>query len=519
MSPIVSLSLLRMRGRTSEEWISLVRVMILLLLLPALWFGIIRVTQPGANGSIVLFGGYVILLALGPRWLRPLRKTDLIIASDILVVTLVVSISGNLSSPFIYLYYVTILEAAARLNLRQAIAASVAMAAMIVLLWVRSGEIAVLETTGFRLGAIIAGGFLLALLLSVLVQEYRATRERAQWAEQLDRQLREATAQLEEQLQELRFYNELAGRLSGELRVEGVLEILLQVFLAATGLSKGVAYVLGEDEVPQFTAALGMDWGKADRETESLSLPTLPAGTTGGEVLIHRSAGDDGPPAQFVAYVPLIRAGSLRAWLCGLGAAPESFPEPVLRRIRGMAAQGVSAVEAARLYEEVQRMVSVNPARSLYPWNQLQRLVAEEIRRCTELVLVFSLAEIQLEDYGGTSWTEDHDRDLALRRVVKLLQTSLRRVDVISHDGAGRFVLLLSRVSKTQAVEILKRLTQKLEEDSLAARLLEVNRLKVTAGLVTFPEDGNMASDLFDKLRDLVAQGPSTPSQVHVPTS
>jgi 23S rRNA U2552 (ribose-2'-O)-methylase RlmE/FtsJ len=219
-----------------------------------------------------------------------------------------------------------------------------------------------------------------------------------------------------------------------------------------------------------------------------------------------------------VVYVPLVRAGSLRAWLCGVGAAPGAWSDAARRRLRGLATQGVSALEAARLHEEVQRMVSVNPTRALYPWNGLHRLIAEEIRRSTELVLVFSLAEVVLEDYGGASWSEDRDRDLVLRRVVKILQASLRRVDVVAHDGAGRFVLMLSRVSKMQAVEILKRVTQKLEEDSVAARLLEVSRLTVTAGVVTFPEDGSTVPDLVDKLRGLMEQGPAIPGRVHVPT-
>jgi len=508
-----------MRARTSEEWISLVRVVLLLALIPALWFGVIPVTQPAVNATIMLFGAYVIVLALGPRWLGPLRRADLTIALDILVVTVVVIISGNLASPFLYLYYLTILQAAARLNLRQAIAAALAMAGMIVLLWTRAGEVTALETAGFRLGAIIAGGFFLALFLSMLVQEYRATQDRVLWADILDQRLKEATQQLEEQLQELRFYNELASRLSGELRVEGVLEILLEVFLPTVGLSEGAAYILGEDETPRFATARGFDRAEGDHDVGTLSFPALPAGAVGGEVLLHMFVGSEGAPARRMACVPLVRAGSLRAWLGGLGDVPESFPEQVLRRIRGIATQGVSALEAARLHEEVQRMLSVNPNRSLYPWNGLQKLVAEEIRRSTELMLVFSLAEIQLEDYGSTSWIEDQDRDLALRRVVKLLQASLRRVDVASHDGAGRFVLLLARLPKIQSVEVLKRLTQKLEEDSVAARLLEVPRITVTAGVVTFPEDGSTASALLDKLRDLVAQGPSTPARVHMPNS
>ncbi len=46
--------------------------------------------SPPANGVVVLLGGYVIMLALGPQWLRLLRKTDLIVAMDIVVITLVV---------------------------------------------------------------------------------------------------------------------------------------------------------------------------------------------------------------------------------------------------------------------------------------------------------------------------------------------------------------------------------------------------------------------------------------------
>src|SRR5207245_1555359 len=163
-----------------------------------------------------------------------------------------------------------------------AIGSALAMAGLVVLLWTRS-EVTALETAGFRLGAIIAGGFFLALFLSMLVQEYRVTQDRILFAETLDKRLKEATRQLEDQLQELRFDNELAARLSGELRVQGVLEILLEVFLPTIGLSKGVAYILGEDEAPHFAAARGFDWAEGDQEMGAISFPALPAGAAGGE--------------------------------------------------------------------------------------------------------------------------------------------------------------------------------------------------------------------------------------------
>ena len=163
---------------TAEEGISLVRVLLLLSLIPALWFGIIPVTRPEVAPIIILFGAYVIFLAVGSHRLALLHKTDLVITLDLLVVTLVVLISGGVHSPFVYGYYLTILEAAVRMNLRQALAASLAMAGMITLLWLHAGSPAALETTGFRLGVFVASGFFMAMLCGMLVQEYRAARER-----------------------------------------------------------------------------------------------------------------------------------------------------------------------------------------------------------------------------------------------------------------------------------------------------------------------------------------------------
>ena len=501
-------------SRTEEEWISVVRVLVLLTLIPALWFGVISVGHPVSHWIVLLLGGYVILVALGPRWLTALRRVDLIIVLDLIVITLLVVISGTVQSPFLFLYYLTILEAAGRLNLRQAMAASLAMAGVVILLWTQAGRRATFETVGFQLGAFIASGFFLALLFSMLVQEYRSTRER-QLAVLLNRRLREATAQLEEQLEELQFYNDLAARLSGELRVEGVLEILLQVFLETAGLLKGAAYLCGENGIPHFVAARGFAWEEGGQEPGHLSLPALPEEAIGGEVVVHPYEPADGDSDGILTCVPLMRAGRLLAWLCGLGDAPGASSDSVLRRLRGMAAQGVSALDAARLHEEVQRMVSVDPKMSLYAWNGLKALVADDIRRCSGSNLVFSLAEIQLEDYGST-WVDDNDRDLALRRAVHLLQAPLRHIDVLAHDGGGRFALLLPRLTKERAAELVQGLAEKLEEDTVAARLLGVNRLVVSAGVVTFPEDGASVAALFDGTGGLLAEGATTPVRVRV---
>jgi putative nucleotidyltransferase with HDIG domain len=167
------------RGRNGNDWISMVRTLALLTLIPAVWFGIIPVEQSATTGIILLLGVYVILMTLGPRWLAGLRRPDLGVVLDIVMISLVIVNSGNLNSPFIFLYYLAILETAVRLQLRQALATSVVMTGMILLLWTRAGRGELLETPGFQLGAFTAGGFFLALFIGTLIQEHRTSMDLA----------------------------------------------------------------------------------------------------------------------------------------------------------------------------------------------------------------------------------------------------------------------------------------------------------------------------------------------------
>lgn len=462
-------------ARTAEDWISLVRVLLLLTLIPASWFGLIAVPRPEADVVMLLLGGYVILLAVGSRRLPILRRVDLIVVLDLFVVTLVVLVSGSINSPFLYLYYVIILEAAARFNLRQALAASMAMAAVIVILWIRGGHPEAFETTGFRLGAFVASGFFLALLLGVLAQEYRSSQDR---------------------VEELLFDNDLASRLSGELRVQGVTELLLRVFLEIMQLPKGAAYLPGQGGHLYLAAAQGFAWEAQDPSPAHLAMPPLPEGARGGEVVILPAPSHGGPSPAAMICVPVIRHRELQTWLCGLSASALPPSDPVQRRLRRMAAQGASALDAARLHEKVKELAATDALTGVANRRSFLDRIVAELARSHRSGRPLSVALLDLNGFKGINDGYGHGvGDEALIRVAQTLSGGMRATDLLARLGGDEFAVLLPETPAGEAEKVLARLcaVQITTPDGQEGEL----RLTLSWGIATWPHDGASPEQLL----------------------
>src|SRR5579859_3831490 len=378
------------QSSASPLWPTLVRLLILATLIPATWLGVIVVPPTGAVATMAVLVAYVVFLAAGAGRFPILRRPDLILVLDLTVITAVLFLSGTLSSPFIYLYYLAILEAAVNLDLRQALAAAIATAGLLLLLWTAGGQSSMFATAGFHLGAFMAGAVLLALGLGMGAQEHRASGQQARWNVELDRRLAEATRELEARVEELETYNEIARQISGELRVEGVIDALLQAFRRLVGAEAGIGHVVAEAGGLRASVSHG-----TVPEEPAAPDPALPANPESGDVQI-RPRGSAAHPDGWWCSTALVRSGQPRAWLTAYRETPFDLSEAVRRRIRGLAMQSVAAVEAARLHEEVQGMIRTDPMRALCPWPTFEQLVRDEVERCRSLLLVFSVAEVQL---------------------------------------------------------------------------------------------------------------------------
>ena len=462
-------------ARTAEEWVSLVRVVLLLGLIPASWLGLLTAPRPVADAVIVVLGGYVLLLALGPRRLPVLRKVDLIVVLDLGVVTLVVVVSGSVSSPFLYLYYLIILEAACRLNLRQAMAASMAMASVAVMLWIREGHPEAFETVGFRLGAFVASGFFLAMLLGVLVQEYRASHDR---------------------VKDLLFENELVTRLSGELRVDAVAAVLLQVFLDITRLPKGAVYIVGAAGGLSYATSLGFTQDGRGPGPGDLVVPPLPDGALGGDIITQPLPIEHGQSSAVLVCVPLVYRQRPQMWLCGLCPSAPTLSDEVRRHLRSLATHGMSALEAARLHERLAGLAATDSLTGVANRRSFFDRMAVELSRSHRAGQALSVALLDLNRFKSINDGYGHSvGDEALVGVAQALSKGTRASDLVARLGGDEFALLLPNTRAEDADKAVARLaaTEISTSDGRGGAL----RLTLSWGRATWPHDGASPEQLL----------------------
>jgi len=87
--------------------------------------------------------------------------------------------------------------------------------------------------------------------------------------------------------------------------------------------------------------------------------------------------------------------------------------------------------------------------------------------------------------------------DAVLKEVARKLRTSVREVDMIARYGGEEFCVVLPETTKDLAYAVAERLRKSIEAGEIKA-FDEKIRVTVSAGISTFPEDGDNATVLIE---------------------
>ncbi len=135
---------------------------------------------------------------------------------------------------------------------------------------------------------------------------------------------------------------------------------------------------------------------------------------------------------------------------------------------------------------------------SLYNHRHFQEMFEKEIRRNADLERPLSLLLLDIDHFKQYNDRWGHQEgDAALRRVAAQVMKGIRSTDMAFRYGGEELAVLLPSCSKERAFEVAEKLRTAIRTNTQRpGRFGE--RLTVSIGVTTFPEDGRVARALVD---------------------
>jgi two-component system, cell cycle response regulator len=170
----------------------------------------------------------------------------------------------------------------------------------------------------------------------------------------------------------------------------------------------------------------------------------------------------------------------------------------VSRLIIMLTASALSLALVARSQRLLQ-LATRDPLTGLFSRGYVDDRFAVELSRARRYNKVLSIAVIDADRFKSLNDTHGHMAgDLALRKIGALLHDTFRQSDTAGRYGGEEFVVILPETDITAAHQKLESLRELLASTPIVlATHAEKVQVTISAGLASFPQDGENAADLF----------------------
>jgi two-component system, cell cycle response regulator len=170
----------------------------------------------------------------------------------------------------------------------------------------------------------------------------------------------------------------------------------------------------------------------------------------------------------------------------------------VSRLIIMLTASALSLALVARSQRLLQ-LATRDPLTGLFSRGYVDDRFAVELSRARRYNKVLSIAVIDADRFKSLNDTHGHMAgDLALRKIGALLHDTFRQSDTAGRYGGEEFVVILPETDITAAHQKLESLRELLASTPIVlATHAEKVQVTISAGLASFPQDGENAAELF----------------------
>ena len=170
--------------------------------------------------------------------------------------------------------------------------------------------------------------------------------------------------------------------------------------------------------------------------------------------------------------------------------------------LKQFSSQIALAIDNAALFERVQELSNYDELTKLPVRRFFNEKFAEEIYRSKRFDLIMSVIVLDIDLFKQINDTYGHQiGDWALKEVSRVIRTSLRQTDFPCRYGGGEMVIMLPRTNDEEAKIIAKRLKDRINAITIPDRYTDGEKvpLSISQGISSFPQDGQNATELFEK--------------------
>lgn len=162
------------------------------------------------------------------------------------------------------------------------------------------------------------------------------------------------------------------------------------------------------------------------------------------------------------------------------------------------------ALQKIKLIEENREMALTDGLTGLNNHRYFHERLQQELSRVRRSNRHLSLLLIDVDYFKKYNDANGHlAGDDVLKRIATLIRKTARAGDVVCRYGGEEFVVILPEANKQQAVSVAERIREAVERESfMGEEVLPAQKITVSIGVASFPEDAQGKDELIKKADD-----------------
>jgi diguanylate cyclase (GGDEF)-like protein/putative nucleotidyltransferase with HDIG domain len=194
-----------------------------------------------------------------------------------------------------------------------------------------------------------------------------------------------------------------------------------------------------------------------------------------------------------IVYLPLIVKGDAIGSLVVASRQPNAYTSSQVHLLESLASQIAMPVENSRLYAKAEQRARVDELTGLFNRRHFDERLREEIDRHSRYGGMMSLIFLDLDLFKDYNDKYGHlAGDKVLARVGRLVEKSIRNIDIAFRYGGDEFAVLLPKSVADDAFVVAERVRVKIAAEMRKKRL----RITTSLGLASWPSDGVTPDEL-----------------------